>query len=159
MPEKSALLEWYRADATAAVVRVVVLGSALVMCGVVCVGLCLSGAGGGQVVNVLLGVVGALCTLAGPGVTILGFQRVLSQDVYLAVRREGLAFHDGGTEQRVSWDDLVEARSEGDPPRLTLVRRAEAPLHLPVRFDGVDAPELARRLNQVRRRALMNLLR
>jgi hypothetical protein len=101
---------------------------------------------------------GVLIVACGPLRAILGMHRLLVEETYLAARADALVWQLGGAPPiELAWDDLVRVSWDGARRAVVVERRAGEPLILPQRFDGVDGPELARRLEQVRKRAALGL--
>lgn len=155
-PALPRVLEWYRADDTRRIVHVVLTGSVLVTAGVAALALAL-----GRPFLEWRGLwlaMGALGVLAGPALTIMGFQRLMAQEVCLALRTDGVCLHQAGADTLVSWDMLDQVRWDAPNAALVLEGAHQPALVIVARFSGIDGPDLARRVQQVRRRALMNLL-
>lgn len=88
--------------------------------------------------------------------TIVGLQRVLSEERYLALRTDGALFVDGETQRFFAWSRV--ARIERDASTLVFVSHDDDRTTLSGAFAGVDHDELVRRANQVRRRALFGIV-
>lgn len=96
-----------------------------------------------------------LVTLAGL-VAVLGLQRVLSEENYLALRVDGALFQCGEARRFWSWADTQEIVH--DPARgVVLISSSGEEWTISQRFAGVDHRELAKRAAAVRRRALFGL--
>jgi hypothetical protein len=105
------------------------------------------------------------CTLAGlalvaggASLTAVNMQRLLREEVSLALRTDGIAVQSAGTESFVSWDELERARWDEGGPALVLERRNAAPLVITRRFARIEGPALAARVQAAKRKAAMNLL-
>lgn len=157
-PGRPRIVEWYRVDVTRHVAVVALQGSTLLVMGCFLVSHALAGVVPGEALSMAAAVLGAVCVVMGPLHTILGFQRILSRDTYLAMRTDGVLLHDGGQDVLVRWDDLVEARHVEDGEAVDLHRRDAAPVRITQDFCGQGGKELARRVNALRRKAQWNLL-
>ena len=157
LPENA--VEWYRPVLLGRMVTVWLGGVMLIGLGLV-----LGGVGfrsGTQIPALVQGLAalgGVLSTISGALVALLGMLRLLSADpIWLLVRLDGLVYHTDQEEVFVPWQGLTGARSE--PPGLVLEREGGAPLLIPHRFMGTTGPELAARLLELQRQALMGVLR
>jgi hypothetical protein len=104
-------------------------------------------------------VVGFVLVAGGALATVIGMQRVLRDEVSLALRTDGLVVQSGKGETFVAWDDVEDTRwdeargllllSLGDGSTVTVARR----------FAGIEGKALADRIRMTKRKAAMNLLR
>jgi len=153
------IVEWYRVDEIRPVVAAVAKGSLLLMAGCFAAGAALSGVvSTDPVLRILAGAFGAACTLGGPVLTMAGFQRILTQEAYLALRTDGVYWHRQRRGELVLWEDVEDARSDVTGTQVIIHRRAHAPLCITQRFDAIPAGDLARRILELRRKAQWNLL-
>ena len=82
--------------------------------------------------------------------------RLLAHDVYIGVRRDGLVAELGEGAELIPWDELeaITANPEG-----LVLRRVDGPDRVIARtFGGKTPVELARALDDARRKATLNLL-
>jgi hypothetical protein len=102
---------------------------------------------------------GLLLVAGGALTTIVGMQRLLTEDVSLALRTDGLTLQSSGHESLVTWDEIE--RAGWDPVRgeLVIERTGAPPIAISRTFAGIDGPTLAARIVATKRRAAMNLLR
>ncbi len=160
---KPLIIEWYRVDSSARVVRVLVPGMLLMALGT---GLAVVAATGhvdvGQVLRtwhwrVPMTVTG-LALIAYSGFrAIFGLQKLLAADAYLTLRTDALVFHDEHTHVETPWDDVDDTHWDAASKTLTLRTRGgqETPIARP--FAGIDGPALAKRIEHVRKRALFGI--
>jgi hypothetical protein len=99
---------------------------------------------------------GLVCTIAGAVQTAIGMPRILLEDAYLAIRSDGLQLRLSGVDSFVSWDDLERVRHE--PGAVVLVLREGEPVVIRRVFAGITLEDLAKRLDDARRKAQFNLL-
>lgn len=103
--------------------------------------------------------IGLVLCVAGGLLAILGLLRTMREDVYLALRTDGALWHRGGDEVFLPWGELERVRWDAEQAALVFERRdGDAPFQLGGRFADVEGPELARRLDDVRRKAIWGLL-
>ncbi len=153
------VVEWYRPSQRRAIVRVVLLASTLVTVGGLTLSLSLRATAGEPSLAAVAAVLGGLAVLAGPLVATLGLMRILVDDEYLLLRSDGVVLVRGRAQTFVAWSDLSGAMPAAEVGGVALQRTVGPPLIVRGPFDDLDPATLARRLNHVRRKALMNLLR
>jgi len=157
-PQGPRILEWHRAAAGARMKRVLVLGPAVLTLGglVIAASFLTRAPRALRADATLLG----LALVAGAALfTMIGMQRILRDDRYLAVRTDGLFLQASGKETLIPWDRLE--RATWDPARRALVleRAEQPPIVVLGEFADIGGPELAGRIHAARRKAAMNLLR
>jgi hypothetical protein len=104
-------------------------------------------------------IAGFVLVASGALTTFIGMQRVLRDEVFLALRTDGLVVQTRQGETFVTWDDLEEARWDGGRGLLLLTRADASVVTVGERFAGIDGKALADRIRMTKRRAAMNLLR
>jgi hypothetical protein len=146
-------VDFFRVDRSGATKRLLVLSSLLVAAGGTAVGAHLVSrlAAVGHVVSL----VGSVTMLGG---LVLGFgtmATMIFEDVWLAIREEGLLVHDNGRETVIAWDDLASIGAS--PGGYVLLERAGADA---VRwYAGASARHVAARIEAARRKAAIGVLR
>jgi hypothetical protein len=180
---RARVVEWYRPDATPAIRRALLPAALLMTLGALALahtvifreppdvpGAASSPAPGtlsqrlvrppapGEVV--LLG--GGLLLIGAGGLTaILGLRRLMDRDSSLIVRTDGLHWQSADA-PRATHFDWYELQGIGwDPDRRALVlahRDGRPPFVLAERFADIDGADLARRLDDLRRKAIFGLL-
>ena len=105
-----------------------------------------------------LGLLGLASIVGGAGVAIVGLNRVLREEHFLALRTDGAFFRAGRTRSLIRWEDVAEVRWDEGLRALSLERHDGDAWVRVERFAGIDGPELARRVAEVRRKALFGLL-
>lgn len=152
----SPVLAHWRLDQRRGFTRVLGQGALLVAigCAVVGLGLFFRARGVGRWAIPL----GVFVVATGPLRAILGMHRLLTVETYLAVRADALVWQAAtGPAIELAWDALRAIGWDAARAAIVVERREGEPLVLTERFDGVAAPELARRLEQVRKRAALGL--
>jgi hypothetical protein len=160
------IVEWYRLDASRAILRTLVLGASIMLLGslVSAWGLLSSR---GSIPHPFLGHRGAVmaaeaATERSPLLEIstglVGLKRALSEECYLALRHDGALFVSGDTERFVAWDDLEDVTWDARSDALLFVGHDGESVPLVARFADVTNEELAKRARAVRRRAVHGLL-
>jgi hypothetical protein len=104
-------------------------------------------------------VVGFVLVAGGALATMIGMQRVLRDEVSLALRTDGLVLQSGKSETFVAWDDVEDARWDEAHGLLVLSRAGGPEVTVARRFAGIDGKALADRIRMTKRKAAMNLLR
>lgn len=156
--ERSALLEWYRPDPRRQIYAIWALGVLLVLLGAICASLALTRPWGSGL-RIALALVGASCVIAGPVSAIVRLLHAMRDDDYLALHEEGIVLARDGQVTNIGWDELSSAERQAGPPEALLLRRREGALIIDRRFGGLDVATLARRINHLRSKVLLDLLR
>jgi hypothetical protein len=157
-PSSPRIVEWYRADPWPRMRRALLVGPAvLTLGGVVVAASFLTH----QPLNVRIGaaVLGLALVLSGALFSVVGMQRILRDEVSLALRTDGVALRVAGGETLVLWDSLAQVRWDEARRELVMERLELGPLVVAQVFAGIAGPELALRLLQTKRKVAMNLLR
>jgi hypothetical protein len=153
------MVEFYRVDAMRRMRFVLSRGAALMACGALVVGLSfLTRAGeGGRIAAAALG---AAFVLSGSLSTIIGLHAVLREEAYIALRRDGLEIATADACAAIAWDELAAVRCDrrDGGERIVLVHRDGGERELSQAFAGTTRAALAKRLDEVRRKAQWNLL-
>lgn len=157
------IIEWYRVDPSARVVRVLVPSMLLMALGA-CVAI-IAATGRidiGQVLRTwhwrLPMTVSGLALIAYSGFrAIFGLQKLLSADAYLTLRTDALVFHDEQRHVETPWDEVDDTHWDASSKTLTLRTRSgqETPITRP--FTGIEGAALAKRIEHVRKRALFGI--
>jgi hypothetical protein len=84
--------------------------------------------------------------------------RLLREDLYLALRTDGVMVQSPAGEMLVPWDDLEEVRWDEPSAALVLRRAAAEPIVLTRPFAGIGGQALAARVVAVRRKVAMKLM-
>jgi hypothetical protein len=147
-----AYVEFYRADQSGAVRRILLPALALLTVGPPLV---LVSATMKQVEHhEVLGFVGALLMVLGLVIGFSGITALLLDDRYLAVVEDGLIVHVTKEDVFYAWDDLAQVRCEGHALVL-LPRNSAEPVLVP--FSKATIAEIAVRLEDWRRKSAWNL--
>jgi hypothetical protein len=151
------ILDWYRTDPWPRMRRVLVAGPGLLSLGglVVAVSFAAREPPG---VRSAAAVLGLVLVASGAGLTLAGMFRILRDDTYLAIRTDGVVFRAASRETLLVWSELARARWDGPRALLLLEREEGEPVVVARRFAGIAGPELAGKIEQSRRRALMGML-
>lgn len=152
----SPILEWYRFDAGGTILRRLSVGAMLMVLGMFAVTrLVIAGDRG----SLAWGLFGIAC-VAGSGLySVLGLQRVLQQERYVAFRVDGvLLVHDEGR-RHLRWEDIEDVVHDAALDAVVFVGRDGEDWVLCQRFAGIDNLGLARAASRIRRRATFGLYR
>jgi hypothetical protein len=97
------------------------------------------------------------CALIGPAVAVIGLQRNLREEAFLAARTSGVVYERNGRAVTLPWDTLTKIEYQA-PNTLIFHRQDEDPFSLPESFGTISVEELGKRLEELRRKAAFFLL-
>jgi hypothetical protein len=100
---------------------------------------------------------GALLCLLSPFVFAFGLRRSLDNDHYLLFRTDGLVQRVDGAASVLAWDDIEDA-SVDEKGRLVVHLSDASEVVIDERFVGTTTLELARKVREIRRKAVWGLL-
>jgi MFS family permease len=149
------VLEWHRVDA--AILGSLALGTVILFCGPVCGAIAFVTFKHNFAWELAFAIVGGVCVVVGPFYAFLRLARSLHEDASLAARTDGVIFERNGKSIHMKWDDIERVEFE---PEVTLIfkRRSDEPFVLHERFATIETAELAKRLEDLRRKASFGLL-
>jgi hypothetical protein len=158
MGEPAQVVDWYRADSSARMVRILVTGASTMVVGglVVAVSFLTRQP---ERVREYAAASGLLLVAMSAAFTQIMMHRLLRDDVSLEIRTDGLCFHARGTETLIAWAELASVRWDATPGTLVVERAGAEPVvvaWVPARISG---PGLAAQVEHARQRAAMGLLR
>jgi hypothetical protein len=146
-------IDFFRVDRSGSTKRLLAIAGVLVAVGATTVGAHLVKRLEGM--NHLISLAGGVVMLAG---LVLGFgtmAMMLFENVWLSIREAGVVVHDNGTETTIVWDELV--RVSADRKGFVILERASG---IPLRWHaGGAASDVARRIDDARRKAALGVLR
>lgn len=105
-----------------------------------------------------LGLLGLASIVGGGGIAIVGLNRVLREERFLALRTDGAFFRAGRDRSLIRWEDVAAVRWDDERRELAFDRHDGASWTRAERYAGIDGAELAKRAADVRRKALFGLL-
>ena len=151
------IIEWFRPDRRREILRVFAIACGVLASGALLVGLANTGMialndTGRQVVAVI----GAITTLCGPLIAVIGLPMVIGGDDFLALSVDGVVVTRKKVQQVITWTELSAADASTD--RLRLQLESGRVVEVAERFAGIELPDLAARINRTQQRALMGLL-
>lgn len=152
------MLEFFRLDRSDVIVPTLGIAIALTMAGSLLVAVGFLMHRGGSPFEHVVTVLGILSTASGPALVFVRLRRVLAEEAFVALRSDGLALHKGAVETLIAWDELTAARFDEAQKGIVLERRDKEPLLVTDRFSGIDHATLAKRIDDLRRKASFNLL-
>lgn len=152
------ILEYFRRDETDGFKRLFLRGALLVMAGIACV--IFAELHRASRTFIWLLPTGVLTVASGPLTALLGLRRLLAEECYVAVRRDGVVLaRPAAPPLLVAWDAVAKVRFDARSGLAVIERTGGAPpLPIDVRLGEVDGKELAKRLEAYRRRAHFGLL-
>ncbi|MCA9529178.1 MAG: hypothetical protein KC543_03450 [Myxococcales bacterium] len=101
---------------------------------------------------------GLVLIMLGPVWMLLALRGLMGDDDFVMLRTDGLQYHFGDANGVVDWDDVEAVVYDEGEGAIRLERRHDAPFFLRRRFAGIDPPALAKRMEEVRRKAIWHLL-
>jgi hypothetical protein len=107
--------------------------------------------------NETLTFIGSVSMVAGPLVAIIGMRQLLKHDEYIAAHAAGVLLVLDGTERFLPWRDLAGVHWRGAPGVLTIEQREGEAIVIEKPFGMIKGPDLAAKLEDLRRRAAFNL--
>ncbi|MEL6349850.1 MAG: hypothetical protein AAFV53_42500 [Myxococcota bacterium] len=156
--DQSLTVEWYRPVLLGRMIAIWLGGVMLIGFGMVSSAIAFDPTGRfPEMVQAVSLVAGVLATVSGALFGLIGILRVLAADpVWLLVRLDGLLYHTDHEERFIPWQGLRTARWADR--RLILEEDDQEPLVIGYRFMGISGPDLARRIRELQRQALLGVL-
>jgi hypothetical protein len=151
-------VEFYRLDMSRRMLAVMLLCPLPTLLGVLLLMPAMQGKVEATPEAIALGVVGLLCVVAGPLTMLLSLKHVFESDDYLLLRTDGLLEHVRGQVTLYPWDDLEAVTFDASTGTIVMRRRDGGEARLTHRCVDIDARALAKRLDEVRRKAIWALL-
>jgi hypothetical protein len=150
------VLEWHRVDG--AVLGPLALGAGILFLGPAFAAVAFVAFKGMAVMRFAFIVIAGLCVLVGPTLAFLKLASGLREDASIAARVDGVIFERNGKAAFLAWEGIERVEFE-EPTTLRIVRSAgDEPFVLHERFATIRASELAKRLEELRRKAAFGLL-
>jgi hypothetical protein len=100
---------------------------------------------------------GGACLVTGPIYLMVRLQRILAPDIYLAVHRGGVSWHDEADNRFVAWDQIREVRAREGSAGIVLELDGQEDLVVAEAFVDVTSAELAELLTELLQKALLGL--
>jgi hypothetical protein len=154
MTEQTKILEWHRVEG--AVLSSLAIGTGILFMGPVFGALAFVAFKHTPTLQLVSAIIGGVCVIVGPTIAILRLAHALREDASLAARIDGVTFERNGKQMHMPWETIE--RVELEPPTTLVFRmRAAEPFVLHERF-AIETKELAKRLEELRRKASFGLL-
>lgn len=153
------ILEYFRRDESGRFRRLFLRGALLVLAGIACV--IFAELHRGTRTFLWLLPAGVLTVASGPLSAILGLRRLLAEESYVAVRRDGIVLARAASQVAViEWEHVARIGFDARAG-FAVIERADGQPAVPIdmRLGELDGKELAKRLEAYRRRASFGLLR
>jgi hypothetical protein len=158
MPDAPHLLEWYRADHSRRIRRVLFSGAGVVTIGGLVVAVSFLTRQPHDV-RVAAATIGFASIFGGALFTMISMHRTLADEDAVTLRSDGVAVRSGREETLVAWGDLERATYDGNRAAVVLARRTGEPVVIVRKHAGIELPALAKRIEDARRKASFDLLR
>ena len=148
-------VDFFRIDRSAATTRVLLMGGVLVTCGATAVGAHLvrrlpDG------VSRLVSLIGAAGVLGGLVLAFGSLAMMMFENIYLAIRDEGLLVHEDGKETTIAWEELSAVVVDAKSGLVALHRQDKETMQW---HAGKTAKLVATRIEEAKRKAAHGLLR
>lgn len=151
------ILDWYRTDPWPRMRRLLIAGPALLSLGGLVVAVSFA-ARQPERVRSTAAVVGLMLVASGASLLLAGMFRILRDDAYVAIRTDGVVLRLLSRETLLVWSELARARWDAQSAELVLERTEGEPIVVTQTFARIAGPELADKLERMRRRASMGML-
>ncbi|MFW6050279.1 MAG: hypothetical protein ACODAU_03850 [Myxococcota bacterium] len=151
------IVEFHRLDASRRILAIVLLCPLPVVAGLFMVARPMQGSFD-PAAAWIFGSIALALVVAGPLSMILSLKHIFQADDYLLVRTDGLLEHVGPSPALHRWDDVERVLHDRADGAIVLRCRDGREVRLTHRYAGIDAATLARRLEDVRRKAVFGLL-
>ena len=155
--DRGGCLESYRVDVTGRAWPILVPATMLTSVGafVVCTSFVVRGV---LMHHPALTFFGAACMVMGPVLAVYGMRGLLTVDEYVAVLERGLLLHVAGDDLFVGWGEIARVRWEEAGKAIVIERREADDVRLLRPFARTTNAKLAARLDELRRKAVFNLI-
>lgn len=148
-------VDFFRIDRSGATARVLLAGGVLVTCGATAVGAHLVHRLPDDVSR-LVSLVGAAGVVGGLVLAFGTLAMMMFENIYLAIRDDGLLVHEDGKETTIAWDELSAVVVDAPKGLIALERHDKATVHW---HAGKAAEKVAARISEAKRKAAHGLLR
>ena len=151
------IIEWFRPDRKRQIGRVFLIACAVLATGALLVGLANTGMLNlGESGRNAVAIFGAVTTLSGPLIAVIGLPMVIGGDDYLALSLEGVVLAQKNAHRTIRWEELQRAYADRDA--LCLAIDNGDVVTVVEHFSGIELSDLAARINRTQQRALMGLI-
>ncbi len=154
-PEK--VYEWHRAESAGGVLKPLATGMAIVFCGPIFGALGFIVFKEQETIKYVCIALTLACALGGPAVAVIGLQKNLRDEAFLAARTSGVLYERNGRAVTLAWDTITKVEYQA-PDTLVFHRRDDEPFTVPERYGTISVEELGKRLEELRRKSAFFLL-
>lgn len=158
LSERASILEWYRAESSGPMLRILVTGAAAMLLAAVVIAVSFL-TRQPEHVRAFSVAIGLVLAASSGAFTAFSMYRLLRSDESLAIRTDGICLHARATESVLPWDEIVRAGWDAARSRVVIERAGTDPVVVSWVPAGISGPDLAVRIEQERRRAAMGLRR
>ena len=149
--------EWHRAESAGGVLKPLGMGMAVVFVAPIFGALGFLVFKDSVVVHYLCVAITLICALGGPAIAVIGLQKNLRDEAFVAARTSGILYERNGRAIDLEWESLTKVEFES-PDTIVFHRRDDEPFRVPERYGTIGTEELAKRLEELRRKASFYLL-
>jgi hypothetical protein len=153
-------VEWHRPDPRRGLVKAWLIGSVLLVTGAVLLAQVIYYAGEMPgALGVLLVILSVALSAAGPLLVVVTAIRSLADETCLVLRSDGLHYTGRDGSFFVHWRDIVSLTLDDENDTLRIETETDTRSISHPQFVGVSRHDLAKRIDDIRRRALLGLIR
>lgn len=149
------VLEWHRVDGP--VLTSLAVGGSILFLGPLLGVVAFVVFKGNTGMRIGFAIAAGICIIVGPAFAILKLARTLREDASIAARIDGVVFERNGKSAFFAWAGIERVEFQ-EPTTLRLVRSDDEPFVLNERFATIGTGDLAKRLEELRRKAAFGLL-
>ena len=158
MSDRVVIVDWFRADNSKRMRRVLVTGAASMLSGGLVIAISFL-TRQPEHIRQLSAAFGIVMVASSAAYTSFGMRGILKEDSSISLRTDGVAFQVGSSETLVLWPDVSNAKWDDARQSLVIERLGAEPLVVPWRPARISGPDLAARIERDKQRASMGLLR
>lgn len=156
MSQCAHILEWYRANSSGPMLRILVTGAAAMLLAAVVIAASFLTRQPEQIRAWSAGA-GLVLAVSSGAFTHFSMYRLLSRDASLAIRTDGICLQAQGTESVLPWDEIERAGWDAARRRLVIERAGADPVVVTWIPAGISGPDLAVRIERERMRVALGL--
>lgn len=153
-------VEWHRPDPRRRLYKAWIAGSLILVGGAAVLAQVIGAADSfGPVTRLLLVVLSVALSAAGPLLVVITAIRALADDTCLVLRSDGIHYIGNDDSFFVRWRDVVAATYDEQADAMRIETESDVRSVVHPQFLGMKSQELVKRVDDIRRRALLGLIR
>ena len=158
MSDRAVIVDWFRADNSKRMRRVLVTGATSMLSGGLVIAISFL-TRQSEHVRELSASFGIVIVAGSAAYTSFSMRAILREDSSISLRTDGVAFQVGSDETLVPWPEVTSATWDDARQALVIERVGAAAVVVPWRPARISGPDLAARIARDKQRASMGLLR